>query len=128
MATDLVTAEQRAAYERDGFFVVEGFADAATGRRMFERVVELVRCLARGEDIAPAFVLPEQQADFRTGTAAAPEAGASKVFRLARDPVFHEFATRADVVAIVSSILPTDAPANFLSQFIFKNPGAWGQP
>jgi phytanoyl-CoA hydroxylase len=28
----------------------------------------------------------------------------------------------------VSEILGTDAPACFFSQFIFKNPGAWGQP
>ena len=48
--------------------------------------------------------------------------------RLARDPVFRAFATRPDVVALVSEILETHAPACFLSQFIFKNPGAWGQP
>jgi len=121
-----LTSEQRDSYERNGFFRIDGFTDAESGRRMLERVVDLVRRSAGGEDIAPAFVLPEQQADFRAERS--PEAAASKVFRLSRDPVFHAFATRPDVVAIVSSILRTDAPANFLSQFIFKNPGAWGQP
>jgi phytanoyl-CoA hydroxylase len=130
-----LTSEQRDGYDRNGFFRIDGFADAEIGQQMLERVVELVRRSASGANIGPAFVLPEQQADFRAGVEPedsrrdrAPEAAASKVFRLARDPVFHAFATRPDVVAIVSSILRTEAPANFLSQFIFKNPGAWGQP
>jgi ectoine hydroxylase-related dioxygenase (phytanoyl-CoA dioxygenase family) len=130
-----VTDDQRESYDRRGFFRIDGFADPATGNDMLRRVVELARRAASGEDISPAFVLAEQQPDLpaRRGSdesrrTAPPEEVVSKIFRLARDPVFHAFATRPDVVAIVSSILQTDAPANFLSQFIFKNPGAWGQP
>ena len=129
-----VTDEQRRSYERDGFFRIDGFSEETTGEAMLDRVTELARRADAGDDISPAFVLPEQQPDLPARGAdgllrsAAPEAVVSKIFRLARDPVFHAFATRPDVVAIVSSILETDAPANFLSQFIFKNPGAWGQP
>jgi hypothetical protein len=130
-----VTAEQRASYERDGCFRIRGFADPGTGDAMLRRVVELARTADAGGDISPAFVLPEQQPDLPARRApdgaprtAAPEDVASKIFRLARDPVFHAFATRPDVVAVASEILGTDAPACFLSQFIFKNPGAWGQP
>ena len=130
-----VTDEQRESYDRKGFFRIDGFADPATGNAMLRRVVELARRGASGEDISPAFVLAEQQPDLpaRRGSdesrrTAPPEEVVSKIFRLARDPVFRAFAARPDVVAIVSSILRTDAPANFLSQFIFKNPGAWGQP
>jgi hypothetical protein len=122
-----VTDEQRESYDRDGFFRIDGFADRATGAAMLERVIELARRADAGEDISPAFVLPEQQPDLAPRSAT-PEAVVSKIFRLARDPVFRAFATRPDVVTIVSDILRTDAPANFLSQFIFKNPGAWGQP
>ena len=130
-----LTAEQRASYERDGCFRIPGFADPATGDAMLARVVELARIAGAGVDIGPAFVLPEQQPDLpaRHGPdgsprTAAPEDVVSKIFRLARDPVFRAFATRPDVVALVSDVLGTDAPACFLSQFIFKNPGAWGQP
>jgi hypothetical protein len=130
-----VTDEQRASYERNGFFRIDGFGDRAAGEVMLRRVIELARRADAGEDIFPAFVLQEQQPDLPSRRApdgsprpAAPEELASKIFRVARDPVFHAFATRPDVVAIVSSILGTDTPANFLSQFIFKNPGAWGQP
>ncbi len=135
MTCDPVTADQRAAFDRDGYLRIDRFADAATGHAMLERAVALARRAAAGEDVSPAFVLSEQQADLpaRRGPDGerrqpAPEAVVSKIFRLARDPVFRAFATRADVVAIVSSLLRTETPANFLSQFIFKNPGAWGQP
>jgi ectoine hydroxylase-related dioxygenase (phytanoyl-CoA dioxygenase family) len=50
------------------------------------------------------------------------------VFRLARDPVFHAFATSTEVTDLVADLLGTDDVDVFLSQFIFKNPGAWGQP
>jgi chlorinating enzyme len=42
--------------------------------------------------------------------------------------VFLEFATRPDVIARVRELLGTEDVSCFLSQFIFKNPGAWGQP
>lgn len=129
------SAGQLAAFARDGCFRIDGFADPATGEEMRERVVALARRAASGEDIAPALVMPEQQAELparvdpdRRSRPVEPEDVVSKIFRLSRDPVFGAFAARPDVVALVRSVLGTDAPANFLSQFIFKNPGAWGQP
>jgi ectoine hydroxylase-related dioxygenase (phytanoyl-CoA dioxygenase family) len=92
---------------------------------MLSRVIEIARRAAAHEDIAPAFVMPE--ANLR-GSAGTPEALASKIFRLHRDPVFNEFAMRADVVDHVAQVLGTESIDCFLSQFIFKNPGAWGQP
>jgi len=70
-------------------------------------------------------VMPES--NLRGGDSA-PEALVSKVFRLHRDDVFRAFATRADVVAHARALLGAHDIDCFLSQFIFKNPGAWGQP
>jgi ectoine hydroxylase-related dioxygenase (phytanoyl-CoA dioxygenase family) len=92
---------------------------------MLERVVDLVRRADRGEDIGPTFVMMETQADF-DGRPVEDRVG--KVFRLARDPVFAAFATRPEVLGPVRDLLGTDRISTFLSQFIFKNPGAWGQP
>lgn len=119
--------DARQALATDGFLRVEGFACRGTGDEMLARVVELCRASAAGEDIRPAFVMPEAQPH---GLAAAshPEDGVSKVFRLHRDPLFNAFARSDAVVAIVSDVLGTDQVDCFLSQFIFKNPGAWGQP
>jgi len=49
------------------------------------------------------------------------------VFKLHRDTVFAEFAHSAEVVDPVSELITPDIDV-FLSQFIFKTPGAWGQP
>jgi hypothetical protein len=128
--THLLDADQLAAFERDGFVRLSGFARPSVGDAMLERVVELARRAGAGEDIAPAFVLPEQQRELaaRERADARPEDVVSKVFRLARDPVFHEFAVADHVTRIVAQLLGTDDVDVFLSQFIFKNAGAWGQP
>ena len=112
-------------YGREGYFRIDGFAERATCDAMLERVVELTRRAAAGDDIRPALVLPEANLAGRPGN---PEDLVSKVFRLHRDPVFEAFARSPAVVDVVCEVLGTDAVDCFLSQFIFKSPGAWGQP
>jgi phytanoyl-CoA hydroxylase len=122
---------QRAQWEEQGFFRVEHFADATVGEAMLERVVGLVRGAATGDDVGDALVLPEQQPDFADATDpadVAPEQLASKVFRVARFEPFREFIERDDLTGIAADLIGTDDLDCFLSQFIFKNPGAWGQP
>ncbi len=119
--------EDVAAYDRDGFVRLDGYVDPAIGHAMLDRVVELAHRAARGEDISPAFVLPEQQAGF-ADQAQTPEEAVSKIFRLARDEVFHSFAVDPRTTAPLTRLLDRDDIDNFLSQFIFKNAGAWGQP
>ena len=126
MGTACLSDAQIAAFHRDGFVRLAAFADAAVGRAMLARVVDLARAAAAGHDISPPFVMPEQQPDL--GERPAPEDHVSKIFRLARDPAFHAFVTRPDVTAIAGELIGTDDLDCFLSQFIFKNPGAWGQP
>jgi ectoine hydroxylase-related dioxygenase (phytanoyl-CoA dioxygenase family) len=129
-AGQLLGDAQLAAFERDGFVKVAAFAERAVGDAMLERVVELARRAADGVDIAPAFVLPEQQAELaaRDRADVRPEDLVSKVFRLARDPVFHQFAVADRTTRLAAQLLGSDDLDVFLSQFIFKNAGAWGQP
>ena len=128
--TELLDADQLAAFERDGFVKLPAFAEPAAGDAMLDRVVELARRAAAGEDIAPAFVLPEGQTEMaaRERDEVRPEDLVSKVFRLARDPVFRAFAVSDRVTAPVAQLLGAPDVDVFLSQFIFKNSGAWGQP
>jgi ectoine hydroxylase-related dioxygenase (phytanoyl-CoA dioxygenase family) len=123
----LLTTVDLDAYERDGFVRIEGFASAEVCDAMLARVVELARLAADGVDISPPFVMPEEQADFRDRPAT-PEELVSKIFRLARDPVFEAFAASDTVVDLVGQVIPAVDLDCFLSQFIFKNRGAWGQP
>ena len=114
-------------WERDGYFLVRAFADASVCRGMLARVVELSRQAGGAGAAGPSLVLPEANLRARVAPDAPAEQRVSKVFRLHRDPVFHEFATREDLLALVHPILGPALDC-FLSQFIFKNPGAWGQP
>lgn len=120
----MLTADEHAAWQRDGFFIRRGFARAPLLRAMLERVVDICRRQAAGGDVAPALVLPEARGNPK---AVAPEDLISKVFRLHRDPVFEAFARDDQVLDLIGGLLGPDLDC-FLSQFIFKTPGAYGQP
>ena len=126
MAID-IEAAQAQRYRADGFFKVEGFVDATVGAAMLDDVVDLVRRHDRGEKLADALVLPEAQPSFADGKVH-PEDTISKVFKLHRRPAFASFLRTPGLLPIMTSLLGTDDIDCFLSQFIFKNPGAWGQP
>ena len=131
------TAEQLTDWEQRGFFILPGFWTPASCEAMLDRAVEIARAagesgvadgaIAESGVVDGAIVHPENNLLEIAGSNQAPEAAVSKIFRLARDPLFHEFATTLELVAIVRSLL-SPAIDCFLSQFIFKNPGAWGQP
>ncbi|MDZ4827753.1 MAG: phytanoyl-CoA dioxygenase family protein [Actinomycetota bacterium] len=116
----------RAAYERDGYALVRQFAKPGDVGALLDAAVELARRSAAGEQIAPAFVTAEANLADRARTD--PEAGVSKVFRVHRMAPFDEFAMRADLLDLVAEAAGADELDCFSSQFIFKNPGAWGQP
>ena len=115
-------------FDRDGFVILRQFANEATTSAIHDAAV----ALARREPVEAAsganepFVLPE--ANLRDVEVTNAEEAVSKVFRVHRDEPFRSFATRDDLVASVIRLLGVNTLSCFLSQFIFKNPGAWGQP
>jgi ectoine hydroxylase-related dioxygenase (phytanoyl-CoA dioxygenase family) len=119
----LLTKEQRAEYEDAGFVRLNGFSSPEVCAAMLARVVDVSRAHAEG-DRSTGWLLPEANL---AGTEGNPEDLVSKIFRLHRDPVFHEWITSEPVTSIAASIVGPNVDC-FLSQFIFKNPGAWGQP
>ena len=124
MTTGPWTAAERADWERDGFVILRGFAEPATLAAMEARIVELVRTADRGGSIGDAYVQPE----LALGSEGPPEARCSKVFRVHRDePVFRTFAEHPPLLDRIEGLLGPDLDC-FLSQFIFKRPGALGQP
>ena len=55
---DRLSDEQTAAFHRDGFVRLEGFADAAVGQEMLARVIDLARAAEKGrinkdQDVSP---------------------------------------------------------------------------
>ena len=121
MTVSVLTAAQRTSWTERGFFRVGGFADPATCTAMLERVIAVVRDPALAQELGVK-VLPESN---KAGVAVPhPEDGVSKVFKLHRDPVFARFAQSPGVVDVVAELVTPDIDV-FLSQFIFKTPGAW---
>ena len=122
-----LSARHAAAWDRDGFFLVKEFSPPDVCDALLRRAIDLAR-EADGRGVAgTAIVHPERNLADSVGSEALAEERVSKVFKVHRDSVFHEFATQPDLVASVQHLLGTDIDC-FLSQFIFKNPGAWGQP
>jgi len=125
MIIDQAMAAEVHGEQGPGFARINAFADPSVGEAMRDDVIALVRASdGRVAEVDGALVLPEGQADFR---AKAPEDRISKVFRLHRRPVFADFIRSPEVVDVLRNDLGPDVDC-FLSQFIFKNPGAWGQP
>lgn len=91
---------------------------------MLERVIEIARVRADGGGDGDALVLPERHLRDQPTQA---EDGVSKIFKLHRDPVFAALSNDAAILDPVTDLLGDDLDC-FLSQFIFKNPGAYGQP
>lgn len=125
---DAATAER---WERDGFLVLAGAVDAGLVDAVNEEAIGLVRHLAAtGEDPAGyrrgdgMITVPEPNL---AGTGERPEDHVSKLFNLHRRGAFREVAHHPAVVEVLVGILGPDVDC-FNSQFIFKNPGAWGQP
>jgi ectoine hydroxylase-related dioxygenase (phytanoyl-CoA dioxygenase family) len=129
-ATEGLTHEQRAQYDEVGYVRLDGFAPDDVCRRMLDRVVELAHAHAENYRGVPGFVLPEANLAGTAGTAGAPgnpEDLVSKIFKLHGDTVFAELAHSPAVTDLLVDLIGPHLDC-FLSQFIFKNPGAWGQP
>ena len=120
-----ITAEQREAWERNGYFILERFASSDVCTAMLTRAAEICRLDAAGESIGHSLVDPERNPWI---DAVNPEDRVSKIFVLHDwDPVFGSFARDERLLDVICDLLGPDVDC-FLSQFIFKNPGAIGQP
>ncbi|HIG42254.1 MAG: phytanoyl-CoA dioxygenase family protein [bacterium] len=125
LSTSLTTSLARTLRGPDepGFQLFSGFTEPSMGTALLDDVTAIARASAAGQDVSPAVVMPENQVLQGSN----PEDIISKIFRLHRRPLFLEFLNDQRVCDIVLSAIGQDVDC-FLSQFIFKNPGAWGQP
>ena len=113
-------------YRRDGFVVARSAVSTSDAEQLLEGAIALARANAAGMLQPPTFVTPEQ--NLAKVDAPQPEDAVSKVFRVHERAPFDEVARRPALVDAIAAILGTSQIDCFLSQFIFKNPGAWGQP
>ena len=127
----LLTADQARAWTADGFFVVRGAIDSARCDAINEAAIARVRAAEqRGAEMKGTrfddgrIVIAEQNFESKVPSA---EDRASKVYNLHRERPFRDFAIGPEVSELLGGVAGPEAGV-FQSQFIFKNPGAWGQP
>jgi len=130
---NMLTPEQRAAWLAEGFFVIPSFVTPASGWVMADEAIAAIRSdppsAHRGQPgyftAGELMIQPEAQPNLH---AQAPEDEVAKIFNTHLGGAAREFALSAAAGAIASELLGEDDIDVFQSQFIFKNPGAWGQP
>ena len=117
--------EQRQSWEHDGFAIVPGFVDDSPLRAMIERVTEMAARAHAAESLGDSYVIWEKALK---KSAPSPVEKLSKIFRVHRnEAVFRSFCEDDRLLDLVAALLGEDLDC-FLSQFIFKHPGALGQP
>ena len=128
----MITAAQRDAWERDGYFFLRGAIDPALAAAVEEEVVARIRA-------DPPASHPGQQTYFAGDNyliypetepspgAVNPQHLVSKVFNCHAEGLSRELAERPEIAERVAGLLGPDIDC-FQSQFIFKNPGVIGQP
>ncbi len=126
-APDGAAERQFQSWEKNGFFLVRNFASNDLTHRLLDRAVEIARDGNEGGAANGALILPESNLAGGLSSDAAPEEAVSKIFRLHRNRPFLDFLELSSVAQLLTALLGPAVDC-FLSQFIFKHPGAWGQP
>lgn len=128
----LLPEDVAAAWTRDGFFILRGLLSEDLCREMSAAVIDIFD-RAEGEGVsfsghhlgADGVIAVEEAARIDTGGGAVQRM--SKLFNLHRKEPFRTFASHPGVLRAMQAILGPDVSV-FNSQYIFKNPGVWGQP
>jgi ectoine hydroxylase-related dioxygenase (phytanoyl-CoA dioxygenase family) len=112
-------------WSRNGFFVLNGFVERAITDELLQAAEEMADRVDAGAPIGDAYTVQES-------ALAAPgktlSEQLSKIFRVHRtERIFRRFATNARTLEPIGALLGDNVDC-FLSQFIFKLPGALGQP
>lgn len=128
----MLTDAQKQSWNDDGFFIARGHPNKAICKSISDETVNLVRTHPPSDYpgashymIDQILVGLESQPDMK---ACNPEDAISKLFNSHLKGETAKYAQREDVADLVCGALDTQNIDVFQSQFIFKNPGAWGQP
>lgn len=128
----MIDSSHLEAWDRDGFFLLRGFAPPETGRAMEREILAMLRAdppsahpgqsayvMADGLLVQPEAKVPDG--------AVQPEDFVAKLFNPHLSGTARSFALSDRAADVVSAILGPDIDV-FQSMLILKNPGAWGQP
>ena len=129
--TKYLSQTQKQSWNEKGFILIPNFFPEDKCIEINQTVVDIVRSMAGNSEEFNHTYIDQGHIGIREMKPSQKieniEDEMSKVFRLHQTGIFNEFIKRDDLLNIVEDILGENIDC-FLSQFIFKNPGAWGQP
>lgn len=129
----LLTPDQARDWRDKGYLILKGVVDPALCREMTDRAIALFSNAESDAEVSLSghhvgkngTIAVEEEARIDSGDTA--DMRMSKLYNLHRSEPFKSFASEPQVLNAMHAILGPDV-AVFNSQYIFKNPGVWGQP
>ena len=129
--TSFMTEDQKQSWNQAGYILIENIVEESFCNEMNNEVIRIIKSLVpEGSPFSHAYA-GEGHIAIRemkpSPDAINIEDEISKLFRIHSKGIFNEFIRNDNLCNILEDILGPNIDC-FLSQFIFKNPGAWGQP
>ena len=131
LQTAFLTDSQKKSWNESGFILCKELISEEDCKQINHEVSEIIHSIIKKEDeFSHAYggdgkiAIREMKPNEHAKTI---EDEMSKLFRIHSKGIFNDIIKREEVINPLRDILGENIDC-FLSQFIFKNPGAWGQP
>ena len=129
--TKHMTIDQKNSWNEFGYILIPNFVDEKFCDEMNKEVMNIIKSIIPEESAFSHAYAGDGHIAIRemkpTEDPKSIEDEISKLFRIHSRGIFNEFINNEVLCDILEDILGPNVDC-FLSQFIFKNPGAWGQP
>ena len=129
--TKFMTENQKKSWNESGYILIKNFVDNKFCDDMNNEVSRIIKSLVPEDGTFSHAYAGDGHIAIRemkpSPNATKIEDEISKLFRIHSKGIFNEFINDENLCNILEDILGPNIDC-FLSQFIFKNPGAWGQP
>ena len=126
-----MTIDQKNSWNDFGYILIPNFVDEKFCDEMNKEVTNIIKSIIPEESAFSHAYAGDGHIAIRemkpTEDPKSIEDEISKLFRIHSRGIFNEFINNQVLCDILEDILGPNVDC-FLSQFIFKNPGAWGQP
>ena len=129
--TQYMTEDQKQSWNNSGYILIPNFVNKKFCDDMNNEVREIIKSIIPEDSAFSHAYAGEGHIAIRemkpSDNAKTIEDEISKLFRIHSKGIFNSFIKNEKLINLLEDILGPDIDC-FLSQFIFKNPGAWGQP
>ena len=126
-----MTKDQQVSWNESGYILIPNFVEESFCNDMNNEVANIIKSIIPEDSAFSHAYAGDGHIAIRemkpSPDAKNIEDEISKLFRIHSRGIFNTFINNKNLCDILEDILGPDVDC-FLSQFIFKNPGAWGQP